>query len=183
MATKFLERYDDGDTVVDALSNDAAGNVAPIVVDDEDERIKYYDRTNDRVLTVQTGMGMGEVLTAARTLTAADSGKIFFLAAAGGFQVSLPAVATALKGWHATFLVQIAPTTAYTIVSAAQDLAGLVFENTGGDADEENAFTATTVTFVANTSLIGEKVEIYCDGTGFYALCFAKAAGGITITG
>jgi hypothetical protein len=119
-------------------------------------------------------------------LTAADSGKTFFLALAGGFAVTLPAPAVGLKF---EFLVQIAPTGDYTIVTAgapAQILAGLVIGSDGGDGDSELAFTATTITFVAagGASTIGDGATLWSDGTSWYARVFVNlAATGATITG
>jgi alpha-D-ribose 1-methylphosphonate 5-triphosphate synthase subunit PhnH len=133
-----------------------------------------------------TGLKPTEVLTAARELTVADSGKVFFLSLAGGFAVTLPTVATALAGFHAKFIVKTAPTTAYTIVTgngAEQKLAGLVHSGAGADEDSETDITGTTVTFVANTALINDWCEIECDGAGWYVAGFCNATGGITITG
>ena len=132
------------------------------------------------------GLEPTEVLTAARILTAVDSGKTFFLALAGGFAVTLPAL---LAGFHAKFFIQIAPTGDYTIVtpgSPDQTLAGLVFGSDGGNGDSEVAFTGTTITFVAagGASTIGDSCEVWCDGTNWYSRCFANlGATGITITG
>lgn len=127
------------------------------------------------------------LLTAARTITVADHGATFYLGLAGGFAVTLPTAAAALRGLNLRFIVEVAPTTAYTIVtgnSAEQLLAGLVFASTGGDEDAETAFTGTTVTFVANTATIGDWCEITSHGAvGWSARCFCNATGAITVTG
>jgi hypothetical protein len=48
MATKYLERIVSGASyLVNQLKSDSAGNVAPIVMDADDDLLKYYDRTND----------------------------------------------------------------------------------------------------------------------------------------
>ena len=126
-----------------------------------------------------------ESLITTKTVTIADSGKVFMLNLAGGFTVTLPsATADNIAGWHWTFIVGTDPTTAYIIAGGTADLmAGKVVCSAGGNEDEENARTGDVVTFVANTSLIGDKVEIYCDGVGYYAYGITGAAGGITITG
>lgn len=127
------------------------------------------------------------LLTAARTITVADHGAKFFLGTAGGFAVTLPTAAAALRGFTVQFHVEVAPTTAYTIVtgnSAEQLLAGLVHASSGGDEDSETAFTGTTVTFVANTATIGDWCEIVSAGaSGWIAKCFCNATGAMTITG
>jgi len=126
-----------------------------------------------------------ESLVAAKTLTVGDSGKIFMLNLAGGFDVTLPsATATNVAGCHFTFIVGTDPTTAYTITGGTADkMAGKVVCSAGGNEDEENAITGDVATFVANTALIGDKIEVYCDGVGYYAYGITGAAGGITITG
>jgi hypothetical protein len=126
-----------------------------------------------------------ESLITTKTLTTADSGKIFMLNLAGGFTVTLPsATATNVAGCHFTFIVGTDPTTAYIIAGGTADkMAGKVVCSAGGNEDEENAITGDQMNFVANTALIGDKVEIFCDGTGFYGYGITGAAGGITITG
>ena len=62
-------------------------------------------------------------------------------------------------------------------------MAGKVVCSAGGNEDEENTRGADVLTFVANTAVIGDKVEIYCDGVGYYAYGITGAAGGITLTG
>lgn len=135
------------------------------------------------VHNVGNGYRPVESLTAAKTLVAADSGKTFFLNLVGGFAVTLPAVAA---GLNFEFVVGIAPTTAYTIVTPgapAQILAGQAYSSTGGDADSETDVTATTITLVANVALIGDKVWITSDGTSWFARGFSDADAGITFTG
>jgi len=126
-----------------------------------------------------------ESLITTKTVTVADSGKVFMLNLAGGFTVTLPsATATDVAGCHWTFIVGTDPTTAYIIAGGTADkMAGKVVCSAGGNEDEENAITGDQVNFVANTALIGDKVEIYADGSGFYAYGITGAAGGITITG
>ena len=124
-----------------------------------------------------------EALTAAVTLKTSDSGKVFTLGTAGGFTVTLPVVTNA-KGCVFTFIVKVDPTTAYIIAGGTADkMSGKVVCSAGGNEDEENAITGDQFNFVANTSLIGDKVEIICDGSGYYGYAITGVAGGITITG
>jgi hypothetical protein len=135
-----------------------------------------------------SGVGnAGTLLVAARTLTVADHNTDFFLGLVGGFTVTLPTAAAALRGLRFRFHVEVAPTTAYIIQTgntAEQLLAGLVHSSTGGDADSEAAFTGTNVNFVASTAVIGDWCEVIsCGATGWLAKCFCNADAGITITG
>lgn len=129
----------------------------------------------------------GTLLVAARTITVQDHGAKFFLGVAGGFAITLPTAAAALRGLSFECYVEVAPTTAYTIVtgnSAEQLLAGLIHSSTGGNADSETAFTGTTVSFVANTATVGDWCRITsCGASGWIAACFCDADAGMTITG
>ena len=126
-----------------------------------------------------------ESLITTKTVSVEDSGKVFMLNLAGGFTVTLPsATATGVAGCHWTFIVGTNPTTAYIIAGGTDDkMAGKVVCSAGGNEDEENAITGDQMNFVANTALIGDKIEIHCDGSGYYAYGITGAAGGITITG
>lgn len=124
-----------------------------------------------------------EVVTGTNVITAAESGKVFFLNSATEFVSTLPAPAA---GLHFTFIVTAAPSGAdYTIVtdSAAQILAGKVVSSAGDAGDVENAATGTTISFVSAQSVIGDKAELWSDGTSWFAICNASVAAGITITG
>jgi hypothetical protein len=126
----------------------------------------------DEKLAVRT-----ETITGARTLTAGDSGKHFTLAAAAGAQVTLPAVAIA--GWKARFTVGLAfATTNWTLRSATAVIQG--------SADVNSALVPSanrnTVSFVATAETVGDYVEVYSDGTNFYAYGIGALAGAITFT-
>lgn len=123
-----------------------------------------------------------EVVIATNLLTAAESGKTMFLSAATEFVTTLPAVAAGL--WF-RFIIAAAPSGAdYTIVSAAADtIIGQVYASAGTDEDSEVTAGASTITFTAAAGVIGDSLDIYCDGTLWYARGFCNATGGITFTG
>lgn len=118
-----------------------------------------------------------DTIAAARVLTESDSGKEFTLSAAAGAQVTLPAVAK--KGFKAKFTVGAAfATTNWTIKSLTNIIQGSADVNsTLVPGANEN-----TISFVATAETIGDFIEIYSDGTNFYAYGIAAAAGGITFT-
>jgi len=135
------------------------------------------------VVNAPTGTKASETVIATNVITAAESGKVFFLNAATEFASTLPVPAA---GLHYKFIVTAAPASAdYTIGTnaAAQNLAGQVHESSGGDGDSEAAATANSVNFVDGTAVIGDMVDVWSDGTSWFAQCFCDAAGGITITG
>ena len=180
MSTRILRR---NATVLGA----ALGDKAPIYVDTDDNRVRLIPAgsgTTEVTLQEANGASRQSVLTAATTLVAGDSGKTYFLALAAGFTVTLPAVAV---GLNFKFFVQIAPTGDYVITTpgGAQILAGLVHSSDGVDGDSETAFTATSVNFIAagGASTIGDSVDLWSDGTNWYARAFCNISTGITITG
>lgn len=128
-----------------------------------------------------TGTANFESLTAARVLTMADSGKTFWLNLAGGFDVTLPALATS-AGFRAEFIVGTIPTTAYTVTGATADkISGYVLSASGG-AETANV-AGDVVNFVANTAALGDRLRVDCNGLIYVARGECAVAGGVTITG
>ena len=136
---------------------------------------------------VAVGADSYEALAAATTLIADHNGMTFGLALVGGFTVTLPSAADAGAGWRVKFVVTVAPTTAYIITEKTADdtnvlIAGIneLAVTTGNDGPYVAGFTL--VTFVANTAVVGDFVELFCDGTNFYGNGQTNADGGITLT-
>lgn len=124
-----------------------------------------------------------EVVAATNVITAAETGTTFFLNHATEFVSTLPAPAAGLQY---TFIVSAAPASAsYTIVttSSANLIVGNIVESedAGGSGDSETS-GGDTITFVDGVAVKGDKVEVICDGTNWYAYGACKAHGGITIT-
>lgn len=121
-------------------------------------------------------------LTAASTLTASQSGKLFTLGTAGGFTTTLPAPQAGLEY---EFVVKVAPTTAYIIVTKGSSnvIYGTIASGDMNAANDTSAAQASdTITFVANTAVIGDSVRLISDGTNWYAKGFTTAYNGITFT-
>lgn len=121
-----------------------------------------------------------EVVTTTNTITAAESGKTFFLNAAGGFTSTLPAPALGLKY---KFVVSTAPTTAYVITTNGGDdiMIGGINElevDTGDDGPYDN--NADTLNFVASVAVVGDWVEFESDGTSWFFTGQTNADGGVT---
>lgn len=120
-----------------------------------------------------------ETVITTNVITAAESGKTFFLDLAGGFVSTLPAPESGLRF---TFIVKTAPTTAYTIVTNAS--ANIIKGNANsvaGDAGDSGT-ADDTINFVASQSVAGDKVELYCDGTSWFAYAITRVAAGVTFT-
>lgn len=124
-----------------------------------------------------------ETVAATNDITAAESGKTFFLDHATEFVSTLPAPAAGLRY---SFIVVNAPETAsYTVVTnaAAQVLGGHVLAADGNAGDVESPAAGTTITFVDSAAVAGDRVDVISDGTSWYARCTCAVATGITITG
>lgn len=120
-----------------------------------------------------------EVVTATNVITAAETGSVFFLNSATEFVSTLPAPAA---GLHFTFIVTAAPSGAsYTITTNGSNniIVGTVHSSTGGNADSETA-GCDTITFADGVSVVGDTVEVWCDGTNWFAKAFCDADAGIT---
>jgi hypothetical protein len=117
-----------------------------------------------------------ETVTATNVIKPHENNKTFYLNAAGGFTSTLPAPQVGLKF---TFIVKTAPTTAYIVSTASGNnvLYGTYLDIVG----EQVYFSAQdTVNFVANTSVVGDRLEVESDGTNWYCKAFSGANGGIT---
>ena len=119
-------------------------------------------------------------LTAASTLTAAQSGTTFFLNAATEFATTLPAPAAGLTY---TFIVKTAPSGAsYTVVTAssANIIKGQAVNAAGVAGDTGTA--DDTISFVDGQAVAGDMVTVISDGTNWFAYGQCAVAAGITFT-
>lgn len=122
-----------------------------------------------------------EVVAATNVITAAESGKTFFLNHATEFVSTLPAPAA---GLNFEFIVTAAPSGAsYTIVttSSANIIKGTVVTAATGAADTETS-GGDTISFVDGQAVAGDRVLLRCDGTNWFAYGTCSVAAGITIT-
>lgn len=133
------------------------------------------------------GSGSYESLITTKQLDSEDNGKTFGLNLAGGFTITLPAIATVKAGWVARFRVETSPTTAYIITeNATADtniILGSFTTSTGTTVAADFEVTgATFITFVANTALVGDYVSIETDGTNWFVYGQSTVPAALTIT-
>jgi hypothetical protein len=115
-------------------------------------------------------------ITAAKTLVAGDSGTAYGLNAAAGVAVTLPALKAGL--WFRFTTKAAFATTDFTIVSSTNVIEGNVLvAGVHVAGSNEN-----TISFVATAESLGDWVEIYCDGTNWYASGSGVTTGSITFT-
>lgn len=141
-----------------------------------------YELKDDDGVYQHNASGTAEILTAAKTLTAADNGKTFFLALADGFTVTLPAPAL---GFEVEFIVSVAPTTAYVITTnGGADVIVAGINELEVDTADDGPYDddADTFNFVASTAVVGDRVSFKCDGTKFYGIGQTNADGGVTMS-
>jgi len=127
-----------------------------------------------------TGTVANTELTAASTLTAAQSGTTFFLNSATEFATTLPAPAA---GVEFTFIVKAAPSGAsYTIVTAssANIIKGQAYPASGAAGDTGTA--DDTISFVDAQAVAGDMVTLISDGTSWFAKAYCAVAAGVTFT-
>lgn len=130
------------------------------------------------------GLGATETRTAATTLTAADNGKTIFLNSTTEFATTLPAPQAGLSF---TFIVSAAPSGAsYTVVTAssANIIKGQVYTvdvNSATDPDFETS-GGDTISLVDGKAVAGDRVDVVCDGTNWFAYGFCSVFDAITIT-
>jgi hypothetical protein len=174
MATKYIER-------ATGAAASHTGSHAGVGVDSDDNR--FYVNANGTRVPMMEAAGASSVATLVTTKSVLpdESGKTFFLHLAGGFAVTLPAP---VAGLRYKFIVKTAPTTAYTIATAdsANIIVGGVNElevDTGDDGPSSS--TGDLITFVANTALAGDYVDLISDGTSWFLSGQTRADGGITI--
>lgn len=145
------------------------------------------DVTADQTITLPNATGTvalatPEDVTATNVITASENGSIFFLNSGTEFESTLPAPAL---GLHFTFIVTAAPSSAsYTIVtdSSANIIKGVqvTAEDAGGSGDSGTA--DDTITLVDGQAVAGDKIEVWSDGTSWFAYATTKVVAGATFT-
>ena len=132
---------------------------------------------NDHAISNASIIALSESVAAfPNTLTAAESGKTIYLNLAGGGSTILPAVAA---GLNFTFIVSTIPTTAYTIdtPSGANIMSGTISDIVG---ETVYGTAQDIISFIASTSVLGDRVDLSCDGTIWAYRAVSGANGGIT---
>lgn len=123
-----------------------------------------------------------EVLSAAQTLTAADSGKVFILDAAAGATITLPALAEGLKF---KFVVGANFATSNWVIDSAEgDNINGIISDMGTTVAGVPAVGEDQINFVNSAESIGDWVELVCDYSNSQWLVSGTCAlnGGITAT-
>ena len=120
-------------------------------------------------------------LDGAYTMLESDSGKIFMLSATGGtVAITLLPAASLVKGWHCKFVVEEdTPSNAITI-GAGSAIVDMVMKDAGGNASNSTAGTAVSNIIVGATATQGDMINIFCDGSTYYAECLSAIDDAVT---
>ena len=124
-----------------------------------------------------------EVVNAAKTLTALDSGKVFAIEQDSAFEITLPLASVAGAGWHAKFILSEVAANAVTIANntAEDTIVGMTVGADGGAGSSTDSTAVDEIVFISGAQL-GDQVELVCDGTYYYAKATAHDVAHITIS-
>ena len=118
-------------------------------------------------------------LNGAHTVLASESGKTFMLSATGG-TVAITLPTTLEKGLNYKFVtLEDTPSNAITI-GAGSAIIDMVMKDAGGNASNSTAGTAVSNIIVGATSTQGDYINIFTDGTTWYAECMSAVDDAIT---
>ena len=107
-------------------------------------------------------------ISAAYTVLQSDSGNVFMLSG-GPYTITLPVAADLVAGWNCKFIVKEDTPSGDITIDAGSAIIDLVMKDPGGDASNSTAGTAKS-TIVCHTECTqGDMVNIFTDGTTYYA--------------
>ena len=120
-------------------------------------------------------------LDGAYTMLASDSGKTFMLSATGGtVAITLLPAATLVEGWNCKFVTkEDTPSNAITI-GAGSAIIDMVHKDAGGNASNSTAGTAVSNIIVGTSSTQGDMINVFCDGSTYYAECLSGINDAVT---
>lgn len=130
---------------------------------------------------VNSEVAGGEVVITTNVITAAESGKTFFLTLAGGFTSTLP---LPFIGGKFRFIVAIDPTTSYIIVTAASAnimIGGINELEVDTSDDGPYIDDGDSLSFVNALAVVGDYVDFESDGTSWFFNGQTNVDGGIAL--
>ena len=110
-----------------------------------------------------------EKVSAAKTLSADDSGKVFGLDQDAAYSITLPKAADAGAGWNAKFILVDEGSNAVKVIpdSSEDTLIGMIVSADGAAAESAETGVDELV-WVASTAKLGDWAELFCDGSNYY---------------
>tara|TARA_Y100000592_G_C5202033_1_gene190987 strand:- start:43 stop:465 length:423 start_codon:yes stop_codon:yes gene_type:complete len=120
--------------------------------------------------------------TTATTIQVHDCGTEFLVNQNGTAAVehTLPAVGAAGEGWWCAFTLKTAVTNADADIKISSTAANIIGIEVSDAAGEIHSAAVTSIVMEGNSAKVGTRVELWCDGTNYYALTFAHDNADIT---
>tara|TARA_R100000353_G_C6509232_1_gene196202 strand:+ start:477 stop:941 length:465 start_codon:yes stop_codon:yes gene_type:complete len=127
-----------------------------------------------------------EKLDSNKQLTSNDSGKLFLIdktEGLGAFLINLPKLSLDIAGWHCKFIVSVAGTGDVSIMGFDLPVGGgstgdsnklIYFEEALEDTDVNRGPDKDGLKFVGSAAVPGDKIEIFCDGTQWFAYSYIE---------
>ena len=129
------------------------------------------------------------VLSGGYQLGSSDSGKVFMCSQAAAVIVNLPKLSVGIAGWNASFILKTAGSNDFSIFAWGLQAAGtgdsgvtndgdtIIFAEYGSDTNDADSVTAHAtsqdgVFFDASASVVGDKIDVFTDGTNWYCTAF-----------
>ena len=124
-----------------------------------------------------------EEIAAARSLVAADSGKVFGVNQASAYEITLPLAASAGAGWHCKFVLSTVASNAVTIANntAEDSIVGMVVGADDGAAGNSAGSAVDEIVFISGAEL-GDSVELFCNGINYFAKAVCHDVAHVTIS-
>jgi len=171
------------EVALEAVGAALAGAKDPVrIVADDKNSVYIHDKITavaSITLATQGSMLTTEAVTVAKTLYAYDSGKTFMMSsAAGAYQVTLPVAASLVAGTHYKFVTLEDTPTADITIAAGSAIIDLVVNDSQGDAGPSTAGTAVSNILIEAASTQGDILEIFTDGTTYYAQAHSAVSNG-----
>ena len=107
-------------------------------------------------------------ISAAKTVLQSDSGNVFMLSG-GPYTITLPVAADLVEGWNCKFIVKAANPAGDITINAGSAIIDLVMKDPGANASNSTAGTAKGTVVFHTECTQGDVVNIFTDGTTYYA--------------
>ena len=117
----------------------------------------------------------------AYTVLQSDSDKVFMLSSTGGAcEITLPVAANLQEGWNCKFVVKEDTPTGVITIAAGSAIIDMVQKDSAADAANSTAGTAVSNLVIATSATQGDYINLFTDGSTYYAECLSGAGDKIT---
>ena len=112
---------------------------------------------------------------------AGDSGTTFMLSSTGGAcEITLPVAANLEEGVNYKFVVKEDTPTGAITIAAGSAIIDMVMKDSGGNASNSTAGTAVSNIIIGTAAKQGDIVNIFTDGSTYYAECLSSTDNSVT---